>query len=320
MAVASILCRFEDVEGAVQVGQPVAWDEATAVPTKCQLLKVPDIFGHLELQDSVADVKKCLAPLEPLAIQCIGLNYAKHAAESKMPVPQNPVLFNKYVGTLNHPHHPIVMPKIDMKLDWEVELAVIIGRRCKDVGEWEALDYVLGYTVANDVSARYWQIEKGGGQWNFGKSFDTFTPLGPVIATKAVIPDPQVLQVRTTIDGKEVQKSDTSDMVFGCAKIVSFLSQDTTLLPGTVILTGTPFGVGLGLSPQRWLKVGETVCVEIERIGRLFNKVAAPEGRRSHFNNGITQETYEGLKKARLESAPSKDWEEKAANEEMKNA
>merc|ERR1712060_712925 len=139
----------------------------------------------------------------------------------------------------------------------------------------EALSVVAGYTVGNDVSGREWQLEKGGGQWCFGKFFDTFTPLGPVLATTTAIPDPQVLQVKTTIDGETMQDSNTDDMVFTVRRIIAFLSQGTTLLPGTVIMTGTPFGVGLGLKPQRWLKAGEEVTVEIEKIGKLTNPVRA---------------------------------------------
>merc|ERR1712113_269199 len=181
----------------------------------------------------------------------------------------NPVLFTKNIATLQHPFDPIEMPRIETKCDWEVELAIVIGKRCKNVTEADALNYVAGYTVGNDVSGRFWQIEKGGGQWCFGKSFDTFTPLGPVLATPTAIPDPQVLQIRSDIDGQIMQESNTSDMVFSVAEIIAFLSHDTTLLPGTVILTGTPFGVGLGLNPQRWLKAGETVTVEVEGIGKL---------------------------------------------------
>merc|ERR1712113_177902 len=185
----------------------------------------------------------------------------------------NPVLFTKNIATLQHPFDPIEMPRIETKCDWEVELAIVIGKRCKDVSEEDALKYVLGYTVANDVSGREWQLEKGGGQWCFGKSFDTFTPLGPVLSTPTAIPDPQVLRLSCTVDGTVYQDSDTSDMVFSCAKIISFLSQDTTLLPGTVILTGTPFGVGLGLTPPKFLEGGESITVEVEKIGKLTNPV-----------------------------------------------
>lgn len=274
---ASVLCRFQDDTGAVFTGTPTATDDQ-GLPTEVALFadQAAGIFGDLAVGAETKKVAKLLAPLEPKTIMCIGLNYAKHAAESGMAVPTNPVVFHKTVSTLNNPGDFIDLPKIEHKPDWEVELAIVIGKEgCKNVSEADALSYVLGYTVANDVSGREWQIDLGGGQWCFGKSFDTFTPLGPVIATTAAIPDPQKLQVKTTIDGQVLQDSNTDDMVFSCAKIIAFLSQDTTLLPGTVICTGTPFGVGLGLKPQRWLKPGEVVTVEIEGIGKLTNPVRA---------------------------------------------
>lgn len=277
---ATIICRFLDSQGRVLLGQPVwstAEEERDGTPTTAQLLTTQDLFGDLVLSQEKVKVEKLLAPLEPRAIVCIGLNYAQHAAESGMKVPVNPVVFMKTVSTLNNPYDPIDIPKIETKVDWEVELAVVIGKKCKDVTEADALNYVLGYTVANDVSGREWQLEKGGGQWCFGKSFDTFTPLGPVIATTTAIPDPQTLQVKTTIDGQTMQDSNTNDMIFSIRHIIAFLSQGTTLLPGTVIITGTPFGVGLGLKPQRWLKAGERVTVEIEKIGKLTNPVRLAE-------------------------------------------
>jgi 2-keto-4-pentenoate hydratase/2-oxohepta-3-ene-1,7-dioic acid hydratase in catechol pathway len=274
VAMAGIICRFEDKAGRILWGQPCASDEQ-GLPAEAQLLAVQDPYGDLALSDEKVAVVKLLAPVEPKNIICIGLNYRKHAAESNMPVPQHPIVFHKAVSTLQHPLEPIEIPKIETKVDWEVELAIVIGRRCKDVTVDAALDCVAGYTVGNDVSGRYWQLEKGGGQWCFGKSFDTFTPLGPVLVTPAVIKDPQTLQVRTTIDGELLQDSNTLDMVFSCAEIIAFLSQGTTLLPGTVILTGTPFGVGLGLKPQRWLQPGQTVTTEIDGIGKLTNPVQA---------------------------------------------
>eukprot|EP00440_Ansanella_granifera_P038832 gb/GFBE01042135.1/.p1 GENE.gb/GFBE01042135.1/~~gb/GFBE01042135.1/.p1 ORF type:complete len:291 (+),score=66.06 gb/GFBE01042135.1/:1-873(+) len=272
---AEIVCRFQDERGRVLLGQPSAYAADTGAPIEVQLLANQDLLGDLTLVEELVPVKKLLAPLDPVAIICIGLNYAKHAAESGMKVPSNPVVFMKTISTLQHPFEPIYLPKIESQVDWEVELTVVIGKRCRDVSEDDALSYVAGYTVANDVSGREWQLSKGGGQWCFGKSFDTFTPLGPVLATPSAIPDPQKLRVKTTIDGEVMQDACTDDMIFSVAKIISFLSQGTTLLPGTVILTGTPFGVGLGLRPQRWLKQGETVTVEIDNIGKLTNPVQA---------------------------------------------
>ncbi|CAK0911572.1 unnamed protein product, partial [Prorocentrum cordatum] len=272
MAAAEVLCRFEDPQGRVLFGQPVAHD-SDGLPSKAQLLADQDPYGGLGLAQETADVAKLLAPVQPTAIICIGLNYAKHAAESGMQVPAHPVVFMKTVSTLNNPGDPIYIPKIEAKVDWEVELAVVIKARCKDVSEEEALSFVAGYTVANDVSGREWQLEKGGGQWCFGKSFDTFTPLGPVLVTPAAIADPQNLRVTTTVDGEVLQDACTDDMIFSVRQIIAFLSQGTTLLPGTVILTGTPFGVGLGLRPQRWLRPGQVVTVEVDRRPR-----AAPGG------------------------------------------
>ena len=222
-SMATVLCRFLDAEGRTLVGQPTATDD-DGIPTAAQLLASQDILGgDLTLTSETVAVSKLLAPISPVAIVCIGLNYAQHAAESGMAAPERPVVFMKTVSTLNHPGDPIDLPKIETKPDYEVELAIVIGKQgCKDVSKEEALDYVLGYTVANDVSGRLWQIEQGGGQWCFGKSFDTFTPLGPVIATTAAIPDPQTLDCKTTIDGEILQNSNTSDMIFSCADIVAF--------------------------------------------------------------------------------------------------
>lgn len=301
MATASVLCRFTDAAGRTLFGQPTAFDAVSGAPKEAQLLKSQNPYGDLLLTSEKVPVTKLLAPVEPVAILCIGLNYAKHAAESGMTLPKNPVLFTKSLATLQHPFDPIELPRIESKVDWEVELAIVIGRRCKNVSEAEALSYVAGYTVANDVSGRLWQIEKGGGQWCFGKSFDTFTPLGPVLVTPTAIPDPQSLKLKTTVNGEVVQDSDTSDMVFGCAKIISFLSQDTTLLPGTVILTGTPFGVGLGLKPPRFLQGGEVVTVEVERIGKLTNPVVrnvafcgepCPDSPHAQRRDGLRMQDY----------------------------
>ena len=205
------------------------------------------LFDRLEHTGEAAPVARVLAPLEPAAMLCIGLNYRQHAAESNAPLPQFPVLFVKNPGALQHPGEPIVLPRwlVSEKVDYECELAVVIGRRAKNVPRERALEYVLGYTCANDVSARDWQKEGGGTQWCRGKSFDTFAPLGPRIVTTDEIPNPQTLRIRTIINGETLQDSSTGDMIFDVATIIEFLSGSTTLLPGTVILTGTPQGVGV---------------------------------------------------------------------------
>lgn len=227
-------------------------------------------------QVNLADIS-LLAPVVPTNIFCIGLNYREHAKEGGAEIPKQPVVFMKPTSTLLNPGEPILIPACgdaDGEVDYECELAVIIGKPARNVSKEDALGYVLGYTAANDVSARTWQFMPGG-QWIRGKSFDTFCPLGPVLVTSDEIPDPQVLGIRTILNGETMQDSTTGDMIFSVAELIAFLSQDTTLLPGTVILTGTPQGVGCVRKPPVWLKPGDEVVVELEEIGRLVNPVAA---------------------------------------------
>jgi 2-keto-4-pentenoate hydratase/2-oxohepta-3-ene-1,7-dioic acid hydratase in catechol pathway len=241
--------------------------------------------GALEIEGSLLDsfhvtnkkvnVRKLLAPLTPTAIFCIGLNYRKHAEETKAKIPQWPVLFMKSPGAVQNPGDPIELP-VQLKstqVDYECELAVVIGRKCKNVKRANALDYVLGYTCGNDVSARDWQKDFGGSQWCRGKTFDTFCPLGPCLVTKDEIPNPNALKIRTVLNGEAVQDWTTSDMIFDVPTLIEFLSGSTTLLPGTVILTGTPHGVGVAREPKLFLKAGDRVTVEIEKIGELTNPV-----------------------------------------------
>mgnify|MGYP006276464883 CR=1 FL=1 len=226
-----------------------------------------------------ARVARLLAPIEPRAILCIGVNYRRHAAEFGSAIPARPVLFMKSPGAVQDPQAPIELPTAlaSEAVDYEGELAVVIGRRCKNVGVDEALSAVLGYCCANDVSARDWQKrpELGGGQWCRGKSFDTFAPLGPCLTTAAAIPDPQALELSTSVSGELRQQASTADMIFSVAELIAFLSGSTTLLPGSVILTGTPSGVGMGSDPPRWLKPGDRVEITIEGIGTLSNPVVA---------------------------------------------
>ncbi len=234
-----------------------------------------DIFGPLRSTGEIADVWKLLAPLIPAAILGIGLNYRHHAAESGMKAPEVPVLFVKGVNALQNPEDPIEIPThlASSEVDYECELAVVIGKRCKNVRKEEALDYVLGYTCANDVSARDWQLKKGGGQWSRGKFFDTFAPMGPCLVTRDEIPNPNALKIRTILNKEAVQDWNTDDMIFDVPTLIEFLSGSTTLLPGTVILTGTPHGVGMAWKPPRYLKAGDDVTIEIEKIGALHNPV-----------------------------------------------
>ncbi|MFT5240918.1 MAG: 2-keto-4-pentenoate hydratase/2-oxohepta-3-ene-1,7-dioic acid hydratase in catechol pathway [Candidatus Promineifilaceae bacterium] len=236
-----------------------------------------DIFGDFEVTGEVADVAQVLSPVAPAVILCIGLNYRQHAAETGKPVPEFPILFMKGPNAVQHPGAPIVLPEFlrSETVDYEGELAVVIGKRCKNVCAENALDYVLGYTCANDVSARDWQIQKGGGQWCRGKTFDTFAPLGPCVVTTDEIQDPNNLHIQTRINGELLQDANTNDMIFNVPSLIAFLSGSTTLLPGTVILTGTPHGVGVAADPPRWLVSGDEVRIRIEGIGELVNPVVA---------------------------------------------
>jgi 2-keto-4-pentenoate hydratase/2-oxohepta-3-ene-1,7-dioic acid hydratase in catechol pathway len=220
-------------------------------------------------------IEKLLAPLVPVDILCIGLNYREHAAESGSAIPENPMLFIKSSNTLNNPFDPIPVPRRSSQVDYEAELAVVIGKTARHVSRRDALDYVLGYTCANDVSARDWQREKslGGGQFARGKSFDGFCPLGPCIVTADEIPEPNRLRLRTLLNGQVMQDHTTGDMIFDVPALIESLSSTMTLRPGAVILTGTPQGVGFARNPPVWMKDGDTVVVEVEKIGRLENPV-----------------------------------------------
>jgi 2-keto-4-pentenoate hydratase/2-oxohepta-3-ene-1,7-dioic acid hydratase in catechol pathway len=246
----------------------------------------PSGFADTGLADTGEEVEvgRLLAPLRPAAILCIGLNYAEHAAEQGKPAPERPVLFMKTATATQHPGGPIVLPRRlrSTRVDYEAELAVVIGRTAKNVGAERALDYVLGYTCANDVSARDWQRDGGGGQWCRGKTFDTFAPIGPALVTADELGDASGLRISTTVTplggvAQVLQDSTTADMIFGVAALVEFLSASTTLVAGTLILTGTPSGVGFARNPARWLAPGDQVTVEIERIGALTNQVVEEE-------------------------------------------
>ena len=234
-----------------------------------------ELFSGLQSTDRRADVAKLLAPLAPSQILGIGLNYRRHAEETKARIPEFPVLFIKGLNSLQNPGDPIFIPTRlrSEEVDYECELAVVIGRPCKNASRKRALDYVLGYTCANDVSARDWQKRKGGSQWCRGKSFDSFCPLGPCLVTAEEIPDPNALSIRTILNDTIVQDANTNDMIFDVPSIIEFLSGSTTLPAGTTILTGTPHGVGMAANPPRWLKVGDRVSIVVERIGKLTNPV-----------------------------------------------
>ncbi len=219
--------------------------------------KCPEILNNARLGSCIA---------RPSKIVCIGLNYAKHAAESGMALPSEPVVFFKSTTALCGPDDNIVIPKNSEKTDWEVELAVIIGKKASYISPENAMHYIAGYSVHNDYSERAFQLERGG-QWVKGKSNDTFAPLGPLLVTKDEVSDPQNLRLWLSINGAMMQDSNTNDMVFDIKHIVSYLSNFMTLLPGDVISTGTPFGVGLGLNPPCYLKAGDVVELGIEGLG-----------------------------------------------------
>lgn len=222
-----------------------------------------------------AEVSKLLAPVIPPAVYCTGLNYRKHAEETGARIPQFPVLFMKAASAVQNPGDAIILPTrlASHEVDYECELAVVIGKTAKNVSRAEAFDYVAGYTCANDVSARDWQIRFGASQWCRGKTFDTFLPLGPSLVTPDEIPDPNALTIRTLLNGVTMQEETTSDMIFDVPALIEFFSGSTTLHPGTVILTGTPSGVGMARKPPVWLKPGDSVTIEIKQIGRLTNPV-----------------------------------------------
>lgn len=261
------LIRFLDDQGIVQFGSQQS-DGTTR-------LIEGDIYGSYQVTGTHVEVVKTLAPIAPTSILCIGLNYRHHAVETGARLPQFPILFMKSLGTVQNPGDPIVLPTHlkSRAVDYECELAVVIGRAAKNVSKADALNYVLGYTAANDVSARDWQKEFGGSQWCRGKTFDTFCPLGPVLVTKDEIPNPNALSIKTILNGETVQDWNTNDMIFDVPTLIEFLSGSTTLLPGTVILTGTPHGVGMARTPPLWMKHGDCVTVEIEKIGALINPV-----------------------------------------------
>jgi len=262
------IIRFLDPAGQERFGKRLDGSTAQVIDG--------DIYGDFRVSSSTAKVSKLLAPVVPRSILCIGLNYRRHAEETGAKLPEFPILFIKQPGALQNPGDPIVLPRIEpTEVDYECELAVVIGRKCKDVPREQALSFVLGYTCGNDVSGRNWQTKKGGSQWCRGKGFDTFCPLGPDLVTVDEIPNPNGLKIRTILNGETMQDWTTSDMIFDVPALISFLSQGTTLYPGTVILTGTPQGVGMARKPPVFLKDGDRVVIEIEGIGRLENPVKA---------------------------------------------
>ena len=218
---------------------------------------LPEVKGSQRLGPCVGQVGNFI---------CIGLNYSDHAKESGMDVPSEPVIFSKVTSAICGPDDNVIIPRNSLKTDWEVELGVVIGKTAKYVDEKNALDHVAGYCVINDLSEREFQLERSG-QWIKGKSCDTFAPIGPFIATPDEIGDPNNLNLWLKLNGEEMQNSNTSDFIFNIQEVVSYISQFMTLLPGDIISTGTPFGVGLGLNPPRYLKDGDVIELGIDGLG-----------------------------------------------------
>lgn len=240
------LLRFLAQDGRIYYGDAILTPGAPDLTgvTKARVIQ-GEIFGQHRVTEQIVEVKQLLAPLarEDIGtVRCLGLNYEQHAREANFPTPKFPILFYKPVTAISGPTDDIPIPLMAQEgqgLDYECELVVVIGREAKDVPENQALEYVLGYAVGNDVSHREWQIKRGGGQWALGKGFDGWAPFGPGIVSSSIIPDPNALHISTKLNGRTVQSSSTKDMIFGVARTVSFLSQGTTLLPGDLIFTGT---------------------------------------------------------------------------------
>lgn len=245
------------------IGPDQLEDATIARLAALDLDSLPAVTENVRLGPPVSNIRK---------VVCIGLNYTDHAEESGMPIPEEPVVFMKADTSITGPNDDVIIPLNSQKLDWEVELGIIIGKTAQYVDEADALSHVAGYCVVNDISERGFQLE-GTGQWVKGKSHDSFCPLGPVLTTRDDVPDPQNLDLWLTIDGERVQTGSTSLMIFSVAHIVSYLSQFMTLRPGDLISTGTPPGVGLGFKPPRFLKAGETMVVGISGLGEITQTV-----------------------------------------------
>jgi 2-keto-4-pentenoate hydratase/2-oxohepta-3-ene-1,7-dioic acid hydratase in catechol pathway len=261
------LIRYLDHSGKIKYAAEQAGGEYLQVEG--------DLFGEKRVTQEPASVARILAPVVPVMIWCIGQNYRRHADEVGMSSGDYPVVFAKGPNTHQDPGAPIAIPTRagTAELDYEGELVVVIGKICKDVSRERAFEYVAGYTCGNDVSARDWQLKTGGSQLCRGKSFDTFAPIGPCLVTPESIADPSGLRIETAVNDRVLQDGNTRDMVRDVPALIEFLSQSTTLLPGTAIFTGTPHGVGMAQNPPLWLKHGDEVSITIEKIGMLTNTV-----------------------------------------------
>ena len=264
-----------DANGAIRDLSGVVSDiDGQVLATRLDELKslnladLPTVSGSPRLGPPVANISKLV---------CVGLNYSDHAAETGNPIPEEPVLFMKAVSSINGPNDPVILPKNSQKSDWEVELGIVIGKKASYVSEAEAMNYIAGYTIVNDVSEREFQIERGG-QWDKGKGCDTFAPIGPWLVTTDEIPDPQNLSMWLEVDDKRYQNGSTRTMIFNVKTIVSYISQFMSLHPGDIIPTGTPPGVGLGLKPPVFLRPGNVMRLGIEGLGEQRQEVKAYPG------------------------------------------
>ncbi len=250
--------KLRDLSGVIQdIGPEQLSDASLAKLAKLKTDKLPLVRGKPRMGCPVKGIGKFIA---------IGLNYTDHAKEAGMPIPKEPVVFTKAISCIQGPDDPVMLPKGSVKGDWEVELGIVIGKPARHVSQKAALDHVAGYCVVNDVSEREFQLERGG-QWDKGKGCDTFGPIGPWLVTRDDIPNPQKLAIWLDLNGQRMQTGNTKTMIFSVAKIVSHLSQYMTLMPGDVITTGTPPGVGLGMKPPRFLKKGDVMTLGIEGLG-----------------------------------------------------
>ncbi|EWZ46136.1 hypothetical protein FOZG_06319 [Fusarium oxysporum Fo47] len=268
------LIRFLAKDGGTYYGDAILPQGVADISrSKRARIITGDIFGKHHVTDQVVDIRLLLPPLAPSdvgTVRCVGLNYANHAKEANMEQPQYPLLFYKPPTALSGPVDPITVPPMAQEtagVDYECEMVIVIGKRCRDVPESEALDCVFGYAVGNDVTHRDWQLQRGEGQWSLGKGFDTWAPYGPGVVTSNVIKDPQNLRIWTKVNGETLQDSSTAEMIFGVRKVISLLSRGVTLMAGDLIFTGTPAGVGMCRNPQTWLKDGDVVEVGLEQIG-----------------------------------------------------
>ena len=275
------LIRF----GAVGQERPGIWQDGRIVDLKSIFPEIPDIGeaffkdGWLQRLESVEEAGKKMevrigCPVSrPSKIICLGLNYLDHKEESGFEKPEKPLLFSKTPNTLTGPFDPIILPQSCTQIDWEVELAVIVGRECKRMAPQDALNYIAGFTVMNDVSGR--QAQFSDSQWFRGKSFDSFAPMGPALVTADEIENMQNLKLTAHVNGEVMQNGSTADMIFDIASIIAFISEDITLMPGDIISTGTPSGVGIFRDPPVLLNTGDVVECWVENIGKIRNTVKA---------------------------------------------